>query len=154
MPTRMSVFRTRSSPRWKFRAGRTYATGAVCFDRLRQRRQARVREWAKGLERLALRAPPASEAVEDHELSGRLRTALAAIPRQQAQVFCLHVLEEWTYQEIATEMAISVTAVGVLIHRARKRLRHLLMPKTEISDETGRGLTPSRAPATPQEELP
>jgi RNA polymerase sigma-70 factor (ECF subfamily) len=64
--------------------------------------------------------------VEDAELSEQLRTALGRVPSKQAEAFCLHCLEGWSYQEIAQQLAVSVDSVGVLLHRARKRLRQLL----------------------------
>src|SRR4051812_18137112 len=69
-------------------------------------------------------APPAP--AELSELSARLREALTALPERQAEAFCLHGLEEWSYDEIAREMNVSVDAVGVLLHRARAKLRVLL----------------------------
>jgi DNA-directed RNA polymerase specialized sigma24 family protein len=55
-----------------------------------------------------------------------LRAALAVLPPRQAEAFCLHCLEAFSYQEVAQQMTISVDAVGVLLHRARGRLRQLL----------------------------
>ena len=62
------------------------------------------------------------------ELSERLRTALGRLPQRQAEVFALHALEGWKHDEIARQMQITCDAVGVLLHRARARLRELLAP--------------------------
>ena len=60
------------------------------------------------------------------ELTDRLRVALAELPARQSEVFSLHVLSDWSQQEIATQLKMSVNAVGVTIHRARQKLRQLL----------------------------
>ena len=54
--------------------------------------------------------------------------ALGQLPERQAEVFCLHALEGWEHAEIAKQMRITSDAVGVLLHRARARLRELLAP--------------------------
>jgi RNA polymerase sigma-70 factor (ECF subfamily) len=63
---------------------------------------------------------------EASELSERLREAIGTLPEKQAQAFCLFYLEGWDYQEIAGHQDGTVNAVGVLLHRARARLRELL----------------------------
>jgi len=65
---------------------------------------------------------PASQA-ETTELESLLRTALAELPPQEAEVFCLACLDELTYREIGALLALSVNHVGVLLHRARVQLR-------------------------------
>jgi RNA polymerase sigma-70 factor (ECF subfamily) len=124
------------------------------IDRLRQRRRSGIRETEKGRESLEIHAPSASQAIEDAELSTRLRAALASIPAKQAQAFCLLALEEWNYREISDAMAISVNAVGVLIHRARKRLQRRLTKHTEVPDPPSRGLKRNSVPPTARKELP
>jgi len=65
---------------------------------------------------------------EAMELSARLRQALAALPDRQAEVFSLRCLDEMSYRDIARQLGIRTSAVGVLLHRARSRLRELLAP--------------------------
>ena len=71
------------------------------------------------------------------ELSARLRVALTELPSKQAEVFCLRFLEELSYAEIAGQLQLKTSAVGVLLHRARASLRELLSPcdasETEVS---------------------
>jgi RNA polymerase sigma-70 factor (ECF subfamily) len=119
---------------------------------LRVARRARVRDWGALLRRLAtaravdrlrerhrgpsghvadwdsVQAPVAatSRDLETAELAERLRAALGRISPRQAEVFCLHCLEGFSYEEIAQQLAMSVAAVGVHLHRARERLRQLL----------------------------
>ena len=58
----------------------------------------------------------------------RLRKALAQLPTQQAEVFCLRSINDLSYREIAGQLDLKTSAVGVLLHRARSRLRELLGP--------------------------
>jgi RNA polymerase sigma-70 factor (ECF subfamily) len=104
---------------------------ARAIDRLRERCRRRCREQTADWNVLAGNEPPPSQGAEEAELAQRLRDALAQIPAQQAEVFCLHGLEGWSYQEIAEQLSLSINLVGVLLHRARKRLRELLAPDQE-----------------------
>jgi RNA polymerase sigma-70 factor (ECF subfamily) len=99
---------------------------ARAVDRLRERSRRRAREEVADLDAVGGHEPPPSRQAEDAELSDRLREALADLPAKQAEVFCLHGLESWSYQEIARHLAITVDAVGVLLYRARRRLRERL----------------------------
>jgi RNA polymerase sigma-70 factor (ECF subfamily) len=76
---------------------------------------------------------PARDA-EDAELSQCLRDALALLPPRQAEVFCLRHLNELSYREIARQLDLKTSAVGVLLHRGRKRLRQLLSPADANKD--------------------
>lgn len=105
---------------------------ARALDRLRSRyRRAARGEAAAGSDGMDYeRAPDPGagppEAAEAAELSARLREGLATLPPKQADVFSLYSLEGWSYQEIAEHLVITVDAVGVLLHRARARLRQRL----------------------------
>ncbi len=71
-------------------------------------------------------ASPVAHA-EASELSERLRAALSELPARHSEVFCLRHISGLSYEEIAAQMRLSVDAVGVLLHRARGRLKELLM---------------------------
>jgi len=111
---------------------------ARAMDRLRRRYRRREAGPAADWDALPGAAPLPSRGAEDAELAGSLRAALAGLPPKQAEAFCLHHLEDWSYREIAGHLAISVDAVGVLLHRARKRLRVLLEPESSGSAEARR----------------
>ncbi|WP_406698199.1 sigma-70 family RNA polymerase sigma factor [Singulisphaera sp. Ch08] len=135
---------------WRGLLQRMVAARAV--DRLRRNRRQgdsqRMADWN------AVRdsGPSPLQAAENAELTESLRAALAQVAPKQAEVFCLYGLEGWSYQEIARHLTMSTDAVGVLLHRARKRLRQLLLtsaPTDALGREgndpaTGRG--PSNAP--------
>jgi RNA polymerase sigma factor (sigma-70 family) len=59
-------------------------------------------------------------------LGAQLRRVLAELPEPQGTVFSLRFLCEWTYEEIARELGMTVSAVGVMIHRTRGHLRERL----------------------------
>jgi len=102
---------------------------ATCtaLDRLRTRkRQTRrggpLADWSH----VPSNSPgPAADAVAD-ELSAALREALTELPPDQAEAFALACLGGMKYRQVARVMGIRTSAVGVLIHRGRGRLRELL----------------------------
>jgi DNA-directed RNA polymerase specialized sigma24 family protein len=49
-------------------------------------------------------------------------------------VFCLHCLEGWSYQDVAGQLGVTVNAVGVLLHRARQRLRAWLADSLNVPE--------------------
>jgi RNA polymerase sigma-70 factor, ECF subfamily len=138
-----------------YRLVRCDADAADCFQEaflgaVRAERSGPVRDWgallrhlavARGLDVLRRRrrwggdgdcdgvpaaaAGPEKEA-QGAELAGRLRAAIAHLPRRQAEVFCLRCMEELSYEDIASRLGLRVNAVGVLLNHARQRLRHLL----------------------------
>jgi RNA polymerase sigma factor (sigma-70 family) len=59
-------------------------------------------------------------------LAARLRQSLSQLPQQEAQVFCLRYLSDMSYRQIAKELDIKTKTAGVLLHRARKKLRGFL----------------------------
>jgi RNA polymerase sigma-70 factor (ECF subfamily) len=99
---------------------------ARSVDRLRARHRARSRMSLFPCDQLHDDSPSPPQNAEEAELAGELRTALAQIPPSQAAAFCLHCLEDWSYQEIAQQLNVTIDSVGVLVHRARQRLRELL----------------------------
>ena len=157
----MSAFRKHSSPQLKSRVARRSSTGARllrrlaavrAMDRLRQRYRHRTGLQAANWDALPGPARSPSEVAEDSELGERLRAALACLPSKQAEVFCLHHLEDWSYQETASHLAISVDAVGVLLHRARHRLRELLDSFADVPRPARHAPVPSSDPTSLPEE--
>jgi RNA polymerase sigma-70 factor (ECF subfamily) len=118
---------SRSTPvaNWPGFLSRICAARAV--DLLRRRIRDR-RRTAPLVDALAVAAagPTAADALAGHELADRLRAALTALPRQQAEVFTLTVVEQLPHAEVATLCGLTPNHVGVLVHRARVRLRELL----------------------------
>ena len=78
--------------------------------------------------------PPASgkeqnpaKYVQQQELSEHLLKKLVQLPLPEAQVFCLRYLNDMSYRRIAQELDIETNAVGVLLYRAREKLRKSLV---------------------------
>jgi RNA polymerase sigma-70 factor (ECF subfamily) len=118
----LEIARRREAVRsWRALLLRLAAARAVDRLRARKRRAAREQAAARGGA-----GPSPEQAAEEAELIERLREALGRIPTRQAEVFVLGALEGWSYAEIADGLAIPIDTVGVLLHRARGRLRRLL----------------------------
>jgi len=96
------------------------------MDHLRVRNRASRRQPLAHWDEVPDVSPAPIQNAQEAELANELRLALSQIPPKQAEAFCLHCIEDWSYEAIARHARMSVTAVGVLLHRARKRLRDLL----------------------------
>ena len=75
---------------------------------------------------LAAVAPPAHrdplQDVMDKELVAALQAALAELPHQQRAVWLLRELEEMSYDDIATTLAMTPDSVRGQLHRGRRNL--------------------------------
>lgn len=71
------------------------------------------------------------ENAQAHELAERLDVALASIPADQAEVFCLRFFGDLSNGDIARRLGVTANAVGVLLHRARSHIGRLLSPDTK-----------------------
>ena len=105
---------------------------ARAIDRLRHRQRRNSRSEMVDFDFVGSGEAEPFQNAQAGELSERLRVALGRLPERQAEVFCLHALEGWKHEEIAKLMQITTDAVGVLLHRARARLRELLAPLMRV----------------------
>jgi RNA polymerase sigma-70 factor (ECF subfamily) len=96
-------------------------------DCLRRRKRDRLRndDPVQLSEALSAEVSPQA-AAQNNETAAGLRLALAKLPARQAEVACLRYLGEMSYEEIAQELRISVRHVGMILSRAREKLRELL----------------------------
>jgi RNA polymerase sigma-70 factor, ECF subfamily len=102
---------------------------ARALDQLRGRRRA-AKHLAGPTELggiTSIQSGPLAQA-QSHELAAQLRRALAELPEQQSQAFCLRHLNGFSYEQIADALGITVSNVGVSLHRATERLRVILAP--------------------------
>jgi RNA polymerase sigma-70 factor (ECF subfamily) len=74
-----------------------------------------------------------SQHAEAEELAGALRWAIAQLPKRQTEVFTLHELSDWSYQQIADQLGITVNAVGVILNRTKQKLQQLLEMRNRLS---------------------
>ncbi|MDZ4685353.1 MAG: sigma-70 family RNA polymerase sigma factor [Planctomycetaceae bacterium] len=117
---------SRREPVGNWRALLTRLAAARAVDRLRQRYRNRISATLD--EQSAAMSdshePVASAQLE--ELQSQLRVALAQLSQDQATAFCLCALEGWTHAEAGEQLQTPSSTIGVLVHRARQRLRELL----------------------------
>jgi RNA polymerase sigma factor (sigma-70 family) len=112
------------------------------IDRLRARqRHPAAMEGAALLEGLASTEVDPSWSMENAELGARLRTVLSELPAEQSLVFALWHLGDLSYEEIAREVGLTPSAVGVVLHRTRERLKERLAslvakPPNEVPHES------------------
>ena len=64
--------------------------------------------------------------VEREELLGVLNDCLKGLPRRQADVFTMRVMDDMSTEEACKLLDVTATNLGVLLHRARLRLRQCL----------------------------
>jgi RNA polymerase sigma-70 factor (ECF subfamily) len=95
---------------------------ARALDRLRRRYRERAEAVTESVDSAAP-GPGPVERAEGAELAERLRQALSQLPPREAEVFCLRCVDDLSYDAIADQLGLSVNAVGVLLHRARGRLK-------------------------------
>jgi len=103
------------------------------IDRIRKRLRRRRYEEIADLALAEGSASDPSQPAESAELTAALRWALAQLPPQQVEMFCLHELEDWSCQQIGDRMGMSANAVGVSLHRTRSKLQELLKMQGRLS---------------------
>lgn len=97
----------------------------AAIDQLRKRHR-----WWRVLPLWRAEQPDAAASAEqaniEHERANRLRTALASLPRREAQCFGLRYLQGMDIADIAAALSLSENNVNVVLHRARRRLESRL----------------------------
>ena len=97
------------------------------LDRLRQRYRNRVH--AAAIEEWSIADPGPTDPAqryEQQELSHQLRQAIAQLPAEQGEAFCLRFLDQLSNRQIARLMNTTPNNIAVLIHRARQQLQQIL----------------------------
>ena len=79
--------------------------------------------------------PGPVQTAQQKELIDKLRESLTKLPLPEAQVFCMRYLNDMSYRQIAKELGIKTNAAGVLLHRARAKLRKSFDISTKEKDE-------------------
>jgi RNA polymerase sigma-70 factor (ECF subfamily) len=120
----VEISRTQPVRNWRALLVRLTTTRAI--DRLRRRMRRDPRPTEHTHEEAADPSPDPAHVAEDRDLVARLRELLPTLPGDQAEALILHAVEEWTYEQIGRELSLSPSAVGMLLVRARQRLRQSL----------------------------
>ena len=94
------------------------------IDQLRRRfRQSQCNGVSADWDAVPSKNPGPAQMAQQQELAARLRESLTQLPPQEAQVFCMRYLNDMSYRQIAKALGIKINAAGVLLHRARAKLR-------------------------------
>lgn len=97
----------------------------LAIDVLRRRQR-----WWALLPQWRAQAEEATESPEtlgiEAERARRLRQALGRLSRREAQCFALRYMEGLDLPEVAAELRLTENNVGVILHRARRRLEAIL----------------------------
>ncbi len=104
------------------------------IDQMRQRfRHSRCRAVSADWDAVPSTNPGPAQMAQQQELAARLRESLTQLPPQEAEVFCMRYLNDMSYRQIAKALGIKINAAGVLLHRARAKLRQSfeLSPKEQ-----------------------
>jgi len=121
----VQVARREPVRQWPALLRRMATARALDLLRDRYRRRSCSEPMTAAAEAIADTPLPEQEA-EAAELSEHLRLALTRLPACQAEAFCLRWIEGMSYEEISERLEVQSNHVGVLLNRARKRLRQLL----------------------------
>ncbi len=121
----VQVARRESVREWPALLRRMATARALDLLRDRYRRRLRSKPLDAATDATADSPLPEQQA-EAAELSDHLRLALTRLPPRQAEAFFLRCIEGMSYEEISERLEVEVNHVGVLLNRARKRLRQLL----------------------------
>lgn len=100
-----------------------------CYDYLRRR----ARHRQQPLDEETLAVPDGEDlaegivaAAEEEERRVALVAALAELPAADRALLALRVGEEWSYEQIATELHLNIKTVGTRLFRARAKLHRLV----------------------------
>jgi RNA polymerase sigma-70 factor (ECF subfamily) len=103
------------------------------IDRLRQRFSQQSR-GADGIDVVVLPGsdPGPEQLAQTQELAIRLRKALSRLQPKEAEVICLRCFNDMSYRQIGKVLGIKANTAGVLLNRARTKLRNILkLPEEE-----------------------
>jgi len=110
----------------------------VCLDRLRQRKPLVSLDSEEGEHRLK---PPVSECPSPLDISERKETSacvqrcLDFLPDKYRAVILLHEAHSLTAPEIADLLGVTVATVKIRLHRARRRLQHVMERGCAVSTD-------------------
>jgi RNA polymerase sigma-70 factor (ECF subfamily) len=114
----------------------------LCLSELRKKgRHGEQLSLDEGEEKIHHLLPGAQEGLEQeierHDLSRHVREMIDRLPGKYRTVLTLFYVNEVRYEEIAEIMEIPIGTVKTHIHRARLRLRDLLLEESDLSGLIG-----------------
>jgi RNA polymerase sigma-70 factor (ECF subfamily) len=96
------------------------------IDKLRERSRGQRHSKPDNWEGILSNNPGPSARVQTEELAQQLRQGLAQLPPLEAKAFCLRHVSDMSYRQIAKELSMTVSSAGVLLYRAKTKLRFYL----------------------------
>ncbi len=108
----------------------------LCQDHFRKSSQSSKRGHIPSEERQFLTIPLFQKESEQHQMGACVQDKIKLLPESYQTVLALFDLMEFSHQEIAEIVGISVENVEVRLHRARKKLKTILEEecKFEVDD--------------------
>jgi len=103
------------------------------LDRLRRRYRNRDEPLENG-EVVLAREPAPDEPMQHEEWMERFRQVLAELPERQADVFWLSEVEILQHREIADSFDATTQEVAMWLHRAKQKLRRLLVERGIVDE--------------------
>ncbi len=98
----------------------------LCQDHFRKRIQSLKKEHIPTVERQFLKIPLFQKELEQHQMGECVQDKIRLLPESYQTVLVFFDLMEFSHQEIADIMDISVENVKVRLYRARKKLKSIL----------------------------
>jgi RNA polymerase sigma-70 factor (ECF subfamily) len=98
----------------------------LCQDHFRKTSQSSKREQVNAEERQFLTEPLFQKEFEQHQMGACVQDKIRLLSESYQTVLVLFDLMEFSHQEIAEILDISVENVKVRLHRARKKLKTIL----------------------------
>lgn len=124
----VSIVRCNGVQNWVALLQKLVVMRAIDLLRKRSKQTMHVRDES-GLLNAAGKEKSPGQAVEEDERKFHLLEAIGRLPERQARIICMRYLSELTYEEIASALKMDVRHVGMVISRAREKLRELLMER-------------------------
>jgi RNA polymerase sigma-70 factor (ECF subfamily) len=98
----------------------------ICQDHFRKTNQSSKREQVLSEKKEILSEPLFQKEFEQHQMGECVQDKIRLLPESHQTVLVLFDLMEFSHQEIAEILDISVENVKVRLHRARKKLKTIL----------------------------
>jgi RNA polymerase sigma-70 factor (ECF subfamily) len=98
----------------------------LCQDHFREMSQSSKRNKALNEKKEILAEPLFQKTIEQHQMGECVQDKIRLLPESYQAVLALFDLMEFSHQEIAEILDISVENVKVRLHRARKKLKTIL----------------------------
>jgi RNA polymerase sigma-70 factor (ECF subfamily) len=100
-----------------------------CWDRLRRRSRERWHDDEAAVDRASAAGSDPLERLVRERARREVRAALARLPDRMRMALVLRYFLDQSYDEIGKTFGLDAGAAGVLLLRARRRLRELLEPR-------------------------